>query len=100
MSLSRRDFLEVSALSATGLMLGNLATPQPAYGEAQNPEDTSGPGFPPHASTARLELSFDHDWQFFRPTQDKANVDPSFAAGTSAIFPPNTEWEAATLPHS
>jgi hypothetical protein len=100
MPLSRRDFLEVSALSATGLVLGSLAAPQDAWGEANQKKDILGTGRSNPQSPVRLDFSFDHGWQFFRPPQDAVAAVRQAALENAASFPPDAEWEAATLPHS
>lgn len=99
MPLSRRDFLEVSALSSAGMVLGSFAMPQDALGEATQVKDTLRTRAFHPASAARLDFSFDHDWQFFRPRQDAAASSPA-AFGNAVPFPPDAVWEAVTLPHS
>jgi len=95
MSLSRRDFLEVSALSASGLVLSNLvpsASAMAGAARADSPLPRSV-GRP----EARVVLGMDHDWKFFRPLVSAAS--PA-AAGNSDVPPSNADWEPATLPHT
>jgi beta-galactosidase len=99
MPLSRRDFLEVSALSATGLMLGTRAMSQDALAEAMPRQDAPWSRTSHPALAARLDFSFDHDWQFFRPGQDDHATGSQAAVG-NAVFPADAEWEVVTLPHS
>src|ERR1035438_7410456 len=98
MPLSRRDFLEVSALSATGLVLGNFRAPQDALSEANQKKDILGAGSFHPQSPVRLDFSFDHGWQFFRPRQDAVAAIRQAALENAASFPADAEWEAATLP--
>jgi beta-galactosidase len=49
--------------------------------------------------TARLDFSFDHDWQFFRPGDGHLANSPQ-ANGPGAGLPPDAEWQTVTLPHS
>jgi beta-galactosidase len=100
MPLSRRDFLEVSALSATGLMLGTRAMSQDALTEAMPRQDTPWSRASHPASAARLDFSFDHDWQFFRPGQHDSAAGSQATVGATADFPVDAEWEVVTLPHS
>lgn len=100
MPLSRRDFLEVSALSATGMVLGNFAMPQDALSEATSEEDALRTGTFHPVPAARLDFSFDHDWQFFRPPQDAVTAISQVSLGNLASLPPDSQWEAVTLPHS
>ena len=95
MSLSRRDFLEVSALSASGLVLSNLvpsASAMAGAARADSPLPRSV-GRP----EARVVLGMDRDWKFFRPLVSAAS--PA-AAGNSDVPPSNADWEPATLPHT
>src|SRR5580658_5155222 len=97
MPLSRRGFLEASALSATGLALENLVPAMDAFGqteELQNKLRTTD-GHPP--LEARLVLSLDQDWQFFRPLV--ASVKGSDSR-TDTAPPRDAGWEPATLPHT
>lgn len=95
MSLSRRGFLEVSALSASGLVLSNLvpsASAMTGAARADSPLPRSV-GRP----EARVVLGMDRDWKFFRPLVSAAS--PA-AAGNSDVPPSNADWEPATLPHT
>ncbi len=97
MPLSRRSFLEVSALSASGIALSRIV-PQVEAAQTQSP-----PGNPPGgafhpALEARAELSMNRDWQFFRPRQ--AAPAASRPAMDEAVLPADAQWEPATLPHT
>jgi beta-galactosidase len=85
MSVSRRTFLQVSALAASGAVLA--AIEQDALGQ----EPGSGP--------ARLTLNLNQSWQFFRP--DSAGAAPSPQAPGDQTKPPaNAQWQSVNLPHT
>ncbi|MGB9029799.1 MAG: sugar-binding domain-containing protein [Acidobacteriaceae bacterium] len=99
MPISRRDFLEVSALSASSL----LPTEVPSWmtGEAAvipqgNAPTSDGQRRMPEA---RLVLSMNQDWQFFRPLAATAQASQT-APGNPDTPPENVKWEPATLPHA
>jgi beta-galactosidase len=86
MSISRRNFLELSTLSASAAMLEKLLS---AETSALDVEQDSA--FTP----ARKVLSMNQDWQFFRP------ADGSARNATIKDTPPDdAAWEAADLPHT
>lgn len=97
MSLSRRRFLEVSALSATAVALqpGAVAEPTPDSVPVPGPDST---GRSPEC--ARLDISLDHDWEFFRPGPEDGMPSPEPLPGAGGRSPAPVRWEAATLPHS
>ncbi len=97
MSLSRRCFLEVSALSATGLVLENLVSPVDVFGEALQQENETQGRDRNLSLEARIVLSLNHDWQFFRPHE---NVSTGAIAADGSVPPRDAEWEPATLPHT
>jgi beta-galactosidase len=98
MAVSRRTFLEVSALSATGMVLENLTPSANARGELPQLQNAVGTGDPRSGFSPRLQIDFDHDWSFFRPRQDAANPAPTAKDGPD--IPTDAEWESVTLPHS
>ena len=99
MPLSRRDFLEVSALSASSLLLTELPTWMNAEGavipQGNRPISGGQRGVP----EARLVLSMNQDWQFFRPPAASVQA-PQPAPGNPDAPPENAKWEPATLPHT
>ena len=97
MALSRRDFLGVGALSATGLVLNQFAASEATNNEIAAAKDSQPFGA---LSTARLDLNFDHDWEFHRPDTNADAAIHKFVSGNLAAFPPSMKWEKATLPHS
>jgi beta-galactosidase len=95
MHISRRDFLESGALSATGLLLGNRlrsghTSDEPMAGNAGD----SGRRWP-RTPDARIVRRFDEDWRFSRPEETST-------AHEGADIPPpdDTGWEQVNLPHS
>lgn len=83
MTLSRRNFLELTSLSASAAMLAKILP-------AENlPIDAA----PPSAFTpTRQILSMNQDWQFFRPADSSSH--------STDAPPPNASWEPANLPHT
>ncbi len=100
MSLSRRGFLEVGALSATGFLLENAVPPMEAYGQALQSGNKPQTGNPYPALEARLVLSLNQDWQFSGP-REGSPVAHSLAVSNEISSPPrHAEWQPATLPHT
>jgi beta-galactosidase len=95
MPLSRRDFLEAGAISASGILLTALAPRADALGEVLKSVDK----IPTHdfqpLPEARAVLSMNQGWQFFRPDAFSAS-----ASGTSGFPAKDAEWAPATLPHT
>jgi beta-galactosidase len=99
MPISRRGFLEVSALSASGLLLTELPAWMSADGAVIPQGNAPAPGAQRGVPEARLMLSMNQDWQFYRPPAAAAQA-PQTAPGNPAAPPENVEWEPATLPHT
>ncbi|MGB7549254.1 MAG: glycoside hydrolase family 2 TIM barrel-domain containing protein [Terracidiphilus sp.] len=100
MPLSRRGFLEVSALSATGLVLENFVAPVDVFGEALQTEDKPQTGKRNPPLEARLVLSLNQDWQFFRPREGAVPAGTGTVSKDDTAPPRDAEWEPATLPHT
>jgi beta-galactosidase len=95
MTVSRRGFLGVSALSASGLLLKEIATPFALGAEAgAEPLLSARTANPP--LVARHEYNFDQGWQFYRP----AAADGTSSTGTVMPSLAGSKWEEATLPHT
>jgi beta-galactosidase len=99
MPISRRDFLEVSALSASSLLLTELPTWMNAEGAVIPQDNAPTSGTQRGMPDARLVLSMNQDWQFFRPPPVSSQVAQP-APGNPDAPPENVEWEPATLPHT
>src|SRR5580704_13184998 len=95
MSFSRRDFLEVSALSASGLALSSLVAPVSAIGQGSVSQIHTGQTS--RESEARLVLNMNRGWQFFRPRESQV---PAATNAVEENLPAGAEWEHATLPHT
>jgi len=96
MPLSRRDFLEVSALSASGMLLSGVLHGEDIREVAGVEKDGGGQSESIGRPTARLVLNMNQDWQFFRPeVPDSRRVNE-----TEMNAPATAQWEAVTLPHS
>ena len=100
MSLSRRGFLEVSALSATGLVLENLVPPADVFGEPISGNKKPKTENQNPAPEARLVLSLNPDWQFFRPREDAAGAKARQESRRDLTPPPDAQWEPVILPHT
>jgi beta-galactosidase len=98
MTISRRDFLEVSALSASGLLFTNLPAWMSAEGASVSDEKPPVSGGVRAIPETRLVLSMNQDWQFFRP--QTAPPQGSQPAPATDAPPENAAWEPATLPHT
>jgi beta-galactosidase len=100
MTFSRRDFIEASALSATGLFLKDAASPfqisaQTSYPNATVERESGAP-----ALVARQEFNFDQNWRFYRPAGDSADASPSLSADNKLPSLAMAAWEEVTLPHT
>jgi len=100
MHQSRRRFLEVSALSVSGFVMKNVALPLRAYGDLLPKASEWGAQPPAPPPTARVDLSFDQGWQFFRPDSAMRIASPELFSDAKALSLPDSEWEQVTLPHS
>lgn len=96
MSLSRRRFLESTALSTVGLALTKSALPGYADSKMLHSDPGSEPGESHRELIARLRLSFDQGWKFMRPDQNYSEI-------TCIDHLPelsDIRWEEVVLPHS
>ena len=100
MSISRRDFLEVGTLSATGLLFENLVHSVEAYGDALQPENRPQLTEDKPTLEARLVLNLNRDWRFFRPGEDARPEKAGPVSKVDTLPPRDAEWELATLPHT
>jgi beta-galactosidase len=99
MAISRRDFLEASALSGTGLALANLLAPVRSLAETDLPQPPALMNKWPLTPEFRVVRNFDHNWRFSLP--DTATEPTSVNLDTGEMAPPNdSAWELVTLPHT
>jgi beta-galactosidase len=100
MPLSRRDFLEVSALTASGIVLSSVVHSEDSIGASRvDIEKAAGAGsfgMP----VARLVLNMNQDWQFFRPESTAASPGSVSLKGAEVSAPADAKWEPVILPHS
>jgi beta-galactosidase len=100
MTLSRRDFLGASALSASGIMFSGVLPSETGRGVARIDDDsavgTASSGMP----GARLVINVNQDWQFFRPDSTAPAPDSKPGKENELHVPAGAQWEAVTLPHS
>jgi beta-galactosidase len=100
MPLTRRSFLEVSALSATGFACRNMAAPLAALSGELEAHDSPQSRPQTYALAARLEFSLDQDWQFFRPDENPHSASVDTNPADALTGPKIVAWEQATLPHA
>jgi beta-galactosidase len=99
MSISRRDFLESSALSGAGLALGNILGPIRADAEPKVANTQASAGKWPLTPEFRVVRNFDQDWRFSRP--DIQASTEAGKAGNEDLAPANdSAWEQVHLPHT
>ncbi|MGC2545217.1 MAG: glycoside hydrolase family 2 TIM barrel-domain containing protein, partial [Silvibacterium sp.] len=104
MAISRRNFLESGALSAAGLVFGNLLAPASSAGE----QIVQGAGEQQHGWPRRLEsrvvLNFDQGWRFFRPEGGSGGSAGDMLASARASMDiaawNDANWERVNLPHT
>ncbi len=95
MSVSRREFLEASALSASGMVLSGLVPQSNVIQGMIQPEVAGESGESVHRTDARIVFDMNAGWRFCRPST------PSDAHANESQLPPdNAEWETANLPHT
>lgn len=103
MTISRREFLESGALTAGGLVLGNLLVADSAGGErmAQRMEEQKH-GWP-RKPESRVVLNFDQDWRFLRPkgsSGDRQGTSLAANGRTDIAVWNDAGWERVNLPHT
>lgn len=98
MSLSRRDFLEAGALSASGLVLTSLIPRANAIGGAGERPSEGEVSELHRFPQVRTVLNMNRDWQFFRAPETHHDTDRK---SESDLMPPrDAAWEPASLPHT
>jgi beta-galactosidase len=95
MAISRRVFLESSALSGAGLVLSNILGPTPAVAQAEASNTEASVDHWPLMPEYRVVRSFDQDWRFSRPENPAAVSDD-----TDLAPPEDSAWEQVNLPHT
>jgi beta-galactosidase len=100
MPLSRRDFLEAGALSASGIVLSGVLHSETTGGAGQGDNGSAVEAASFGVPAARLVLNLNQNWQFFRPESKASSSDSKLAGADNMDAPVDAKWEAATLPHS
>ena len=100
MPLSRRDFLEVSALTASGIVLSSVVHSEDSIGASRVDIDKAAGAGSFGMPVARLVLNMNQDWQFFRPGSTAASPGSVSSKGADVSAPADAQWEPVTLPHS
>ena len=97
MLISRRDFLESSALSGTGLVLANVLRPLQAFAESTSAQDA--PEMWPVTPEFRKVRSLDQNWHFKR--MDSSAGEECAGCERADRVPENDAgWEQVNLPHT
>ena len=96
---SRRGFMEVSALTVSGIVLNNVL-PLKAYSEVLRHDSVTGPQPFNPTPVARKEFNFDQGWQFFRPSSNIRPASSKAALDQQELTLPASQWDPVTLPHS
>ena len=102
MTISRRGFLESSAITAAGLTIGNLLGRESVAAQAAGPKRIKSAAWP-RKPDARLELSFNRDWSFIRPEGAPANwqhLSSQVQRGSDLTVWNDAAWERVDLPHT
>jgi beta-galactosidase len=100
MPLSRRDFLEVGALSASGIMLSGVLHSENDRGAGQADDGSAARIASYGMPVARLVLNLNQDWHFFRPASPAPSPDSKSVKEDEMNPPADAQWEPVTLPHS
>jgi len=100
MPLSRRDFLEVSALTASGIVLSSVVHSEDSIGASRVDIDKAAGAGSFGMPVARLVLNMNQEWQFFRPGSTAASPGSVSSKGADVSAPADAQWEPVTLPHS
>jgi beta-galactosidase len=102
MTISRRGFLESSAITAAGLTFGNILGQASVAAQAADPKKINSSAWP-RKPEARLQLSFNRDWSFIRPDEAPANFErlsSQLQRGTDIAVLNDAAWERVALPHT
>ena len=100
MPFSRREFLEVSALSASGIVLSGVLHGEGGREADRIDDDTTERATSLGTPVARLVFNLNQDWEFFLPELTEHSQDSKSVRGEDAKSPADAKWEAITLPHS
>jgi beta-galactosidase len=101
MTITRRDFLENTAMTAAGLALGASMEPARPATEAQSLKRIDLRHWP-RKPDSRLQICFDQDWRFLRPDRSaEREAKPNASIAHNADEEQNdANWEHVNLPHT
>src|SRR5580704_6951424 len=102
MTISRRGFLESSAITAAGLTIGNFLGQESVAAPTEGPKKIESAPWP-RKPEARLQLSFNRDWRFIRPEDapfDSQRLSSPLENGAEIAVFNDAAWERVTLPHT
>jgi beta-galactosidase len=100
MTFSRRNFIEAGALSATGLLLKEVAFPFQIAAQTSSSDGVVERELSIPALVAREEFNFDQNWQFYRPDGDLPDASTSLSTNNELPSLAMARWEEVTLPHT
>ena len=102
MTISRRGFLESSAITAAGLTIGNILEQASIAAQAPDPKRINSSAWP-RKPEARQQLCFNRDWSFIRSNDAPANFErlsSQLQRGANIAVFNDTAWERVALPHT
>jgi beta-galactosidase len=102
MTISRRGFLESTAITAAGLTIENLLGRESAAAQTAGSKRINSSAWP-RKPEARLRLSFNRDWRFIRPDEAPANFErlsTQVQRGSDLPVWNDAAWERVNLPHT
>ena len=102
MTISRRGFLESSAITAAGLTIGNFLGQESVAAQTEAPKKIESAPWP-RKPEARLQLSFNRDWKFIRPEDapaDSLRLSSPLDNGAEIAVFNDAAWERVALPHT
>jgi beta-galactosidase len=102
MTISRRGFLESSAITAAGITFGNFLGPGSVAQESADSKRIDASGWP-RKPEARRQLCFNQDWSFIRADDTPANphqLSSPAPRGTDLAVLNDAAWDHVNLPHT
>jgi beta-galactosidase len=102
MTISRRGFLESSAITAAGITFGNLLGPRSDASENDDSKRIIAAAWP-RKPEARLQLNFNQDWNFIRADDasgDAQRPSSQLQRGMDLAVLNDAAWEHVNLPHT
>jgi beta-galactosidase len=102
MTISRRGFLESSAITAAGITFCNLLGPGGVAAESEDSKKIDASVWP-RKPEARQQLCFNRDWNFIRADDATAypqKLSSQLQRGTNLAVLNDAAWQRVNLPHT